>query len=64
MNRASPKFAILYGCAIAVAVFFMGIVSGMGGALMTNIAFSLAMGALGAFVITLMSRLAARKKQD
>ena len=64
MNRASPKFAILYGCAIAVAVFFIGLATGMGGALTTNIAFSLCMGALGAFVITLMSRLAARKKQD
>ena len=64
MNRASPKFAIFYGCAIAVAVFFMGLVTGMGGTLGTNVAFSLCMGALGAFVITLMSRLAARNKQD
>jgi len=64
MNRASPKFALFYGCAIAIAVFFMGVVTGMGGALWTNIAFSLAMGALGAFVVTLFSRLAAKKKQD
>jgi len=64
MNRASAKFAVFYGAAIAVAVFFMGIVTGMGGALGTNIAFSLAMGALGAFVVTIFSRLAAKKKQD
>jgi hypothetical protein len=64
MNRASPKFAILYGCAIAVAVFFIGLVTGMGGTFGTNIAFSLAMGALGACVVTLMSRLAARKKGE
>jgi hypothetical protein len=63
MNRASPKFAFFYGCAIAVAVFFMGVVTGTG-SLGTNIAFSMAMGALGAFVVTLMSRLAGRKKQD
>ena len=63
MNRASPKFAIFYGCAIAIAVFFMGVVTGVG-SLGTNIAFSLCMGALGALVITLMSRLTANKKQD
>ena len=63
MNRASPKFALFYGCAIAVAVFIMGLVFGVG-SMSTNIAFSLAMGALGAFVITLMSRLTANKKQD
>jgi len=63
MNRASPKFALFYGCAIAVAVFIMGLVSGIG-SLQTNIAFSLCMGALAALVITLMSRLKANKKQD
>ncbi len=62
MTRSSPLFAVLYGCAIAVAVFFMGIVTGMGGALMSNIAFSLAMGALGAFVVTVMSRRAKGRK--
>lgn len=63
MNRASPKFALFYGCAIAAAVFVMGLVTGVGN-FGTNIAFSLCMGALGALVITLMSRLTANKKQD
>lgn len=63
MNRASPKFALFYGCAIAIAVFIMGLVFGVG-SLQTNIAFSLCMGALGALVITLMSRLTANKKED
>ena len=63
MNRASLKFALFYGCAIAIAVFFMGVVTGVG-CLHTNIAFLRCMGALGALVITLMSRLTANKKQD
>jgi len=63
MNRASPKFALFYGCAIAVAVFIIGLVFGVG-SFHTNIAFSLCMGALAALVITLMSRLKANKKQD
>jgi len=61
MNRASPKFALFYGCAIAAAVFVMGLVAGVG-SLGTNLAFSLCMGALGALVITLMSRLTAQRK--
>lgn len=64
MNRATPKFALFYGVAIAVAVFFIGVVTGMGGPLATNVAFSLAMGALAALIVTVMSRLAARRKGE
>lgn len=63
MTRSSPKYAIAYGCAIAVAVFLMGLVTGMGGSLGTNIAFSLAMGALGTCVLTIISRLAAKGRK-
>lgn len=64
MTRSSPLFALLYGCVIAVAVFFMGVVTGMGGAVQSNIGFSLAMGALGALTITVLSRRRAKKNQD
>ena len=38
------RHAIIYGCVVAVAVFFVGYTTGMGGSLVPNLVFSALMG--------------------
>ena len=55
-----PSFAI-YGMVVAAAVFFVGFITGMGGSLIPNAIFSLAMGVLAAGAFYLVQRYGGRK---
>ena len=47
----------IYGVVVAVAVFFVGASTGMGGSLVPNLAFSALMGILAAVLFSFVTRL-------
>lgn len=54
--------AAIYGVVVALALFFVGWITGMGGAFWANLAFSLAMGALAAVLFLAVKRYGGRLK--
>ena len=54
--------AITYGVVMAVAVFLVGWVTGMGGSLLPNLVFSLAMGVLASVLYVVASRLSGKTR--
>ncbi|MGB0411215.1 MAG: hypothetical protein ACPGFA_06490 [Pikeienuella sp.] len=48
--------AVKYGAVFAVAIFFIGLTTGMGGSLLPNLGFSLLMGAFAAILFTLVQK--------
>ena len=57
---ASP---LIYGGVVALAVFFVGWSTGMGGALLPNLIFSVAVGALAAACMALLLRWSGRRDE-
>ena len=62
MSRAEIRQAALYGLAVAAAVFFIGLTTGMGGPVLTNFGFSLLMGVFGGALFIGAKRLAGRRE--
>jgi predicted benzoate:H+ symporter BenE len=56
MKTNSNRDAITYGAVAAIAIFFVGWTTGMGGSLLPNIIFSIAMGVLAAVLFTLVKK--------
>ena len=54
------RHAIIYGCVVAMAVFFVGYTTGMGGSLVPNLVFSALMGVLAAVLFTAVKKFANR----
>ena len=52
---------VIYGAVVAAVVFIVGFVTGMGGSLVPNAVFSLAMGVFAAFCMYLVQRFAGPK---
>jgi hypothetical protein len=52
---------IKYGIAVFVAVFFVGLTTGMGGSLLPNIGFSVLMGIMAAYLFRALKKYSGRK---
>ena len=54
---------VIYGAAVAFAVFFIGWSTGMAGATLFDLGFALVMGAFAAWLFTLVKRHAGKKDE-
>lgn len=56
--------AVKYGAVVAIAIFFVGYVTGLGGSWLPNLGFSVLMGVFAAGCYTLVIKLAGPKGGD